>query len=50
MPVSLKRAELAIEPVAATSPWMHAAFFAAAGIFVAMLVTTYGLDLSPGFF
>jgi len=52
MPVALKREEQAQPSVIAPAakPWMHVVWFAAAGLFVSILMLTYGLDLSPGLF
>ncbi|MET0220848.1 MAG: hypothetical protein ABW213_09340 [Tardiphaga sp.] len=52
MPTTLNTAAAAksIEQAKSFSPWKHLAFLAAAGLFVSILLLTYGLDLSPGLF
>ena len=48
MPVALKRPAI-VETTRKTSrPLVHGALFAAACLFVCLLLKTYGLDLSPG--
>ena len=44
---ALSRAFITINKMAALKQLM---LFAAAGLFVSLLVLTYGVDLSPGFF
>lgn len=48
MPVVLKRAPPA--STVANAALKHVGWFCAAGLFVAILALTYGLDLSPGLF
>jgi hypothetical protein len=51
MPVALKRPIIVAEEAPKSSnPLVQVAMFAAAGLFVCLLLMTYGLDLSPGLF
>lgn len=51
MPVALKRpAIVAKENSKSSNPLVLVAMFTAAGLFVCLLLMTYGLDLSPGLF
>ena len=50
MPVVLKRQPPIVTKVASHHPLVHLAWFCAAGVFVSILLMTYGLDLSPGLF
>jgi hypothetical protein len=54
MPTTLNSAEAppaaSIQTSKSLSPWEHVAIFAAAGLFVSLLLLSYGLDLSPGLF
>jgi ElaB/YqjD/DUF883 family membrane-anchored ribosome-binding protein len=52
MPTTLNTAAAAksIDETKRFSPWRHVAILAAAGLFVSILLLTYGLDLSPGLF
>lgn len=50
MPVALKPAPAFDKATDSTTPWIHILWLGAAGLFVSILVLTYGLDLSPGLF
>lgn len=55
MPVALKQDKIVAQPTAmapaTSSPiWVEVLLVGAAGLFVSVLLMTYGLDLSPGLF